>query len=176
MSNLPKSIFCHQIHPIPLPLCKPIRKRRATLLSEIADIGYNATKKEHYYGVKLSIFITELGFSVNYVVSAASVHDIQMVKTLAQTTPSPQIIWDKGYLSKDLKTELAQIGITITTPIRKNMTGADKVDDCLLGKRRKAIETVFSSLETLGIQAFKSRSLQDFGFRLIMRIWTRHPL
>ena len=99
LSNLPKSIFCHQIHPIPLPLCKPIRKRRATLLSEIADIGYNATKKEHYYGVKLSIFITELGFSVNYVVSAASVHDIQMVKTLAQTTPSPQIIWDKGYLS-----------------------------------------------------------------------------
>lgn len=176
LSNLPKSIFCHQIHQIPLPLCKPIRKRRATLLSEIADIGYNATKKEHYYGVKLSIFITELGFSVNYVVSAASVHDIQMVKISAQTTPSPQIIGDKGYLSKDLKTELAQIGITITTPIRKNMTGADKVDDCLFGKRRKAIETVFSSLETLGMQAFKSRSLQDFEFRLIMRIWTRHPL
>ncbi|WP_349238539.1 IS982 family transposase [Enterococcus cecorum] len=176
MSNLPKSIFCHQIHQIPLPLCKPIRKRRATLLSEIAAIGYNETKKEHYYGVKLSIFITELGFSVNYVVSAASVHDIQMVKTLAQTTPSPQIIGDKGYLSKDLKTELAQIGITITTPIRKNMTGADKVDDCLLGKRRKAIETVFSIFETLGMQAFKSRSLQDFEFRLIMRIWTRHPL
>ena len=30
---------------MPCPLYKPIRNRRAKLLSEIADIGYNATKK-----------------------------------------------------------------------------------------------------------------------------------
>ena len=49
------------------------------------------------------------------------------------------------------------------------MVGADKVDNCLLGKRRKArkaIETVFSNLESLGIQAFNSRSYQAFEFRL----------
>lgn len=62
---------------MPCPLCKSIRNRRATLLSEIADIGYNATKKEHYYSVKLNFFITELGFAVNDVVSATSVHGIQ---------------------------------------------------------------------------------------------------
>ena len=63
--------------------------------------------------------VTESGFPVNYVVSAASVHDIHMVKTLAQTSPFPQIIGDKGYLSKDLKNELAEDGITLTTPMRK---------------------------------------------------------
>lgn len=151
---------------IPCPLCKAIRNRRATLLSEIADIGYNATKKEHYYGVKLSFFVTESGFPVNYVVSAALVHDIHMVKTLVQTSPFPQIIGDKGYLSKDLKNELAEDGITLMIPMRKNMVGADKVDNRLLGKLRKAIETVFSNLESLGIQAFNSRSYQAFKFRL----------
>ena len=110
--------------------------------------------------------VTESGFPVNYVVSAASVHDIHMVKTLAQTSPFPQIIGDKGYLCKDLKNELAEDGITLTTPMRKNMIGADKVDNRLLGKRRKAIETVFSNLESLGIQAFNIRSYQAFEFRL----------
>lgn len=139
------------------------------LLSKIADIGYNKTKRMHYYyGVKLSFFVTESGFSVNYIESATSVHDIQMVKTLVQKTPFPQIIGDKGYLSKGLKTELVQIGITITTPMRKNIVGADKVDDCLLGKRRKVIEIVFSSFESLGIQAFKSRSIRAFEFHLEM--------
>ena len=46
------------------------------------------------------------------------------------------------------------------------MVGADKVDNRLLGKRRKAIETVFSNLESLGIQAFNSRSYQAFKFRI----------
>lgn len=46
------------------------------------------------------------------------------------------------------------------------MTGADKAYDRLLGKRRKSIETVFSNLESLSIQAFKSRSYQAFEFRL----------
>ncbi len=58
-------------------------------------------KKEHYYGVKLSFFVTEFGFLVNYAVSAASVHDVQMVKTLAQMGSFSQIIGDKRYLSKN---------------------------------------------------------------------------
>ena len=45
--------------------------------------------------------VTESGFPVNYVVSAASVHDVQMVKTLAQMGSFSQIIGDKRYLSKN---------------------------------------------------------------------------
>ncbi len=46
------------------------------------------------------------------------------------------------------------------------MKHADKIDDVLLGKRRKKIETIFSSLEKLGIQDFRSRSLLGFESRL----------
>lgn len=132
----------------------------------LADIGYNATKKMHYYGVKLSFFVTEMGFPVNYVVSAASIHGIRMVTRLAQATPFPHLLGDKGHLSQGLKEELSLKGMILSTPLRKNMKGADKQDDRLLGKRRKKVETVFSSLENLGIQAFKIRSIQAFEFRL----------
>lgn len=46
------------------------------------------------------------------------------------------------------------------------MKDADKINDTLLGKRRKKIETVFSSLERLGIQDFRSRSILGFESRL----------
>ena len=154
------------IDSMPCPLCKPIRNCRAKKLSEVADIGYNATKKMNYYGVKLSFLVTQSGFPVDYAVSPASFHDIRMVTKLAQETPTPHIIGDKGYLSKKLRAELAISGITLTTPLRKNMSGADKREDRLLSKKRKTVETVFSSLTSLGIQSFKSRSLQAFEFRL----------
>lgn len=154
------------IDSLPCPLCKPIRNKRATLLQPTADIGYNATKRMHYYGLKLSFLVTETGFPVNYVVSAASIHDIRLVVTLAQATPFPYILGDKGYLSRGLKEDQALKGIVLTTPLRKNMVGADKLDDRLLSRRRKKVETVFSSLENLGIQAFQSRTMPAFEFRL----------
>lgn len=154
------------IDSLPSPMCKPIRNHRAKILHEVANIGYNSTKKMHYYGVKLSFFVTDSGYPLDYVVSAASIHDVRLVATLAQATPVKKIIGDKGYLSLPLKEELKKIGITLTTPLRKNMAGAEKIDDSLLRKRRKRVETVFSSLESLGIEAFKSRSLLTFKFRL----------
>ncbi|WP_270264358.1 IS982 family transposase, partial [Enterococcus lactis] len=52
------------------------------------------------------------------------------------------------------------IGITISVPPRKNMDKSEKLDHSLLGKQRKTVETVFSSLEKLGCQNFNSRSVK----------------
>ncbi|HFI0725474.1 TPA: hypothetical protein ACGO5X_002385, partial [Streptococcus suis] len=54
------------IDSFPCALCHPIRNMRATLLSEVADIGYNATKKIHYYGLKFSVLVSDNGFPIDY--------------------------------------------------------------------------------------------------------------
>ena len=71
---------------------------------------------------------------------------------------------------QELKNKHAQEGITLTTPIRKNLARTDKVDNRLLGKGRKVMETVFSNFESLGIHSFKSRSFQAFDFLLEPRL------
>ncbi|MGM0123165.1 hypothetical protein IGI37_000531 [Enterococcus sp. AZ194] len=109
--------------------------------------------------MKICFFLTDSGYPLEYVVSPASFHDIRMVSTLAQNSMVSHIIGDKGYLSNSVKELLSEKRITITTPLRKNMISASKVEDRLLGKRRKRMETVFSSLELLGIETFMSRSL-----------------
>lgn len=154
------------IDSFPSPLCKPIRNGRARVLKIIADIGYNATKKQHFYGVKMSMMVTKTGFPLAYVVSKASIHDINMVETLSYEFPIKKLLGDKGYISFSLQEKLKKRHITLSTPLRKNSKHVNKIEDRLVSEHRKVIETVFSSLEKLGVQHFKSRSIAGFESRL----------
>lgn len=154
------------IDSFPSPFCKPVRNRRAKVLSEIADIGYNSTKKMFYYGVKISVMVTKTGFPLTYTVTKASIHDVKMVETLAYDCPVRKLLGDKGYISSDLQEKLFNQEILLSTPLKSNARNKNKIDDSLLLKHRKVIETVFSNWEKLGIQNFKSRSLLGFESRL----------
>lgn len=161
-----KNVTTAIVDSFPSPFCKEIRNRRAKVLGSIAEIGYNSTKEIYYYGVKISAAVTETGFPIAYVVSSPKIHDVQLLETIVNEVTVSHILGDKGYISGSIQEKIAQKGVTVTTPLRKNMKGADKINDTLLGKRRKKIETVFSSLEKLGIQDFRSRSLSGFESRL----------
>ena len=68
------------IDSFPCALCQ----RVPTLLS---DIGYNATKKVHYYGIKFSILVSDSGFPIDYVVTPASISDGQFIFELLEKSP-----------------------------------------------------------------------------------------
>jgi len=150
----------------PCPLCATIRNRRAKLFSEVANIGYNATKELYYYGFKISLSIDSKGFPLTYVVSSASIHDVNMAYDLVKQAPNQQVLADKGYISEKLKQDCYAIGVNLWTPQRKNQKSNKKVDIRLLSKFRKKIETVISSLSLLGAQNFQNRSLSGFEARL----------
>jgi len=150
----------------PCPLCATIRNKRAKLFSKIANIGYNSTKELYYYGFKISLSIDSKGFPIAYEVTSASVHDINMAYDLIEQAPNKQILADKGYVSEKLKQDCLAIGVDIWTPTRKNQQMDKRIDNHLLKKFRKRIETVISSLSSLGIQKFRSRSLFGFEARL----------
>jgi len=126
-----------------MPLCHPIRNHRAKRLSSIANIGFNSTKRQWYYGLKGNFEVTNQGVAVAYTITKASIHDINMVTTLVDQYSCRQILTDTGYLSRKLKAQLAKIGINFWTPKRRNMhqTGTD---DRLLKRNRRQIESVFS--------------------------------
>ncbi|MEQ9763620.1 IS982 family transposase [Streptococcus sp. ZJ151] len=140
------------IDSFPCALCQPIRNLRATLLSEVADIGYNATKKMHYYGIKFSVLVSDKGFPIDYVVTSASVYDGDVALELLENSPIPIVYGDKGYVDKQVKSELSQYGIKLISQLRKNMMGYSWIDNYRISRLRKPIETVFSSLEHFGIE------------------------
>lgn len=55
------------IDSLPMPLCQPIRNRRAKVFEGTANIGYNSTKKFYYYGFKGHFAVSQDGYVLGYV-------------------------------------------------------------------------------------------------------------
>ncbi|WP_411350381.1 IS982 family transposase [Paenibacillus sp. WLX2291] len=110
------------IDSLPLPLCQPVRFTRVRCFRGLADVGYCASKQSHYYGFNLHLQIDSFGFVQSYVLSTASVHDVQVVEELFRQAPSAALVLgDKGYLSHSLHVRLEQnVGTLLCVPTRSN--------------------------------------------------------
>ncbi|WP_139129327.1 IS982 family transposase [Paenibacillus nuruki] len=128
-----------------------LRLKRARCFRGLADVGYCASKKSHYYGFKLHVQIDSFGFVQSYVLSAASVHDVQMVEELLRETPSAFVLGDEGYLSQSLHVRLEKnFGTLLCVPMRSNSKKERWTPAFTrqMRRKRKQIETLFSILVT----------------------------
>ena len=167
VGSLVVTCSCRSGVAIPLPLCQPIRNKRCKVLTDYADIGYNATKKQYYYGLKGSFEVGSDGHIWAYTLSKASKHDIKMVEDLLRQYRCQYILADQGYLSNELKKKLEKEGIWFWTPSRKNMKEKKQENSKFLKKKRKYIETVFSKLVNLfDIERIRVQSILGFRLRL----------
>ena len=73
------------IDSFPVLLFQPVRSHRIKVLNEAINIGYCASKKMWSYGLKVHLAVTESGYILDYLVTLASVHDIQVAEELLET-------------------------------------------------------------------------------------------
>lgn len=110
--------------------------------------------------------IDSFGFVQSYVLSAASVHDVQMVEELLREEPSAFVLGDEGYLSQSLHVRLEKnFGTLLCVPMRSNSKKERWTPAFTRQMRRKLkqIETLFSILVTrFALSSIRSKS--PFGF------------
>ncbi|MEQ9764908.1 IS982 family transposase [Streptococcus sp. ZJ151] len=151
----------------PLPLCQTFRNHHANIFKGVADIGYNASKHLWFYGFKVHMLITLSGYILNYVVTPASIYDINVVSDLLEGCQQSFILADLGYLSHDLKEALKREGYHLWTPLRQNMDGANQHNHWQLMAMRRTIETRFSTLCRLfNIEQPLARGLSGLQIRI----------
>ena len=160
------------IDTLPLPVCVITRAIRDRCFKQEADFGYCAAKDLHYYGFKLGLRISRIGMITHYPLLAARPHDIQSLDTLLEgfegIAPA-----DKGFIDAFRQALLAERhGITVVTPVRKNMTSVLPRPLLKFCKRvRKCVETVGSHLtERFGVDNIRVHNLWHFQHRLIRKI------
>lgn len=160
------------IDSFPVPVCQPIRNRRAKIFRGYADIGYKATKKIYYYGFKVHAIVSDDGYLLDYIVTKASVHDAkETVELITNAHPDNRyLLGDEGYLGKNLHQRLEQMGYTLWTPYRKNMKNAQKHNKHYLMALRRTIESDFSLLSSYNAENNRARSLAGFQERLEVAI------
>lgn len=153
----------------PLKVCHNRRITRHKTFADYAARGKNSV--DWFYGFKLHLLINHQGDLLAFRLTAGNVNDRHPLKALCEKLQG-LLFGDKGYLGKVITAQLADMGIKLITPVRKNMK--EKVytafEQCLL-RRRGVIETVNHELKNLcQIEHTRHRSVNNFLVNLMAGI------
>ncbi len=165
------------IDSMPIPVCKRKRARRCKKVRGRAFCGYCKAKDEKVFGWRLHLICTSDGLPVAFQLLPSSFHDLTPIYELTVNLPDGSALFaDKAY-NDTLGAEpiLAQDGLRLI-PIRKqNMKSQhDWADEYDLRLYRKAIETVNSQLESMGINHLRARTNPGFDIKVfasLLALW-----
>lgn len=148
------------IDSMPLPVCKRARASRCKKVRGKAFCGDCAAKKERFFGWRLHLVCTAAGVPVAFELLPAAAHDLTAVHDLTCALPSGATVFgDKAFISQpDADSLLAALGVRLVSVKRKNMQSNSWADDYDLRHYRKRIETVYSQLESMGVQRLHART------------------
>jgi len=169
-----------------MPIITCSGKRKGKVAPQLCDKGYNATKKMHYFGLKLH----GIGFyrpgilpKIDILqVGPASQHDLEAQRQILENTAGVALFADKAFCDKDLKKLFADRGGELLTPIKykkgqpledkQRHKAADDLYSTAVSKIRQPIESLFNWLiEHTDIQrAAKVRSTKGLIVHVFGRI------
>lgn len=133
----------------PVPVCRNIRIKRCRIYQGPTFRGYNASKKEYFYGLKVCLVITASGQPLELVLVPGSTADIAALRAMDLNLPDQiRVYGDGGFLDLCFERALSEeANIDLVVPRRKNMKC--QLDGCLqyiCCVIRKRVETTFSQL------------------------------
>ena len=105
--------------PTAIAVCHVARARRHCTFREWAHESKNGMSG--WYGFKLHVQCDEAGRLYAFDLTTATVDDRKLLDPLTRWIRDGIVVDDGGYLSKAKATELAQRGVYLFTPTRKNM-------------------------------------------------------
>lgn len=155
----------------PIPVCHIKRYKRSHLFKEDGGIGYCAAKDEHYFGFKGHILITACGSIRNMEIAAANIDEREMLPEVSAALTG-DIIADKGLIRPELTRELAENGIRLHTPLRKNMHDPRPKEQLKqMMNIRRIVETLIGQLtQRFKIQEIKAKDTWHLMAKITRKI------
>lgn len=146
-----------------IPVCHNKRTNSHKVFEYIADIGKSTMG--WFLGFKLHMIIDTKGQITALSFTKGNCDDrVPVIKLIKGLTG--KLFGDKGYIKKELAEELHDLGVTLITPLKKNMKARFipiNVFDIIMSKKRVLIESVFNILKNkLQLCHTRHRSIQGF--------------
>jgi len=153
---------------MPVPVCKRARAGRCRKVRGAQYCGYCAAKKEKFFGWRLHMICTPNGLPVSFDLLPAALHDLAPIHELTVQLPCGACVYaDKGYnCLPDETTIFQETGVRLIPIRRNNMQPHDWVDDFDLRLYRRRIETIYSQLESMGLERLHARTNTGFQIKL----------
>jgi len=159
----------------PIPVVKRYRGSTSAIFPKGKDFnyGYCASKKEYYYGVKLTLCTNESGIPVAYDFCRANKHDLKALEAMLPDieTRGITMIADKGYYDGELRATLKSQNSKLVVPDKKRHHVFNTKEDTELLKKRSIVETVIEQLKSqMRIHEHLAQSLEGLTIRIASAI------
>lgn len=140
------------IDTFPIAVCRNVRMKRCRLYSDRRYCGYNASKKEYFYGVKVSVITDNEGCPIEVKLAPGSTHDMPILRNMQISLPEKaRLFGDAAYTNYKFEDQLyAEKGIRLIADRKSNALKHHTLEDAVqLNYIRKSIETTFSLITRL---------------------------
>jgi hypothetical protein len=159
------------IDSFPVAVCRNVRINRCRLLEGQAYRGYNASKKEYFYGFKVEVITTADGLPVQYFIVAGSVHDAKAFEAMDVDLPEgSQLYADSAYTNYELESlyrECEQVSLLCER--KCNSKRPDNPAMAFIKRTmRKRIETCFSGIEAAFPKAIHAVTPEGFLLKIVL--------
>ena len=149
-----------------IPICHPKRSKSNKVFKGLAAWGKSSIG--WYFGFKLHLIINECGELLNFQITPGNIDERVPVPMLTRKILG-KLFGDKGYISKELWSELWSNGLKLITPLKKNMRNKLlSLDEKLMLRKRSLIETVNDQLKNIAqLVHSRHRSVPNFMVNLL---------
>ncbi len=164
---------CQIIDGTPVQVRHWRRFGKGHLLLPEAALGYCATKKETFYGLRLLALTTLDGIILEWDLFAANTDEREAAQNLLDNCRDLFVLGDKGFLDQRRQSVLQEDqGLLLVTPKRKNQHKQNPPAwDALMNRTRRMIETTFAQAKgTFGLEKPRARSVWGILSRVIAKI------
>jgi hypothetical protein len=160
--------------PVECARSRPTVKR--SNLAGWAGYSYCASHSRFCWGLRLHLIATPAGLPITWVLADPKIDERQVLMvaldhdpTLTRDRAGLTIIADKGYVSRELDTYLAERGVSLLRPSYRNRVPHPA--EHLLKPIRQLVESIFDTLKgQLDLELHGGRSIDGVGTRIAQRI------
>lgn len=159
------------IDSFPVKACHNIRISRCKLFRDEKYRGWNASKREHFYGVKVQLITTADGIPVEMYLVEGAEHDSQILKTMYHDLPAESSLYgDSGYTNYEIEDMLLETQqVKLMTSRKKNLKRKDIPSVAFIKEHmRKRIETSISQICALMPRHINAVTTNGFIIKLIL--------
>jgi hypothetical protein len=142
------------IDSVPVMLAQGGHAYTATVAREVADVGYCASKRTYFHGVRLHTIVQRrsgrLPLPDQIWLREGSCHDLQSVREQEVYLPNSSLIGDKAFPDPTFQAMLKQQQTTLYAPRKKpkgkDLSKTEKYYNRLVSRLRQPIESFFNWL------------------------------
>lgn len=154
----------------PVAVCDIYRLLRVRIYQGEAYRGYTASKRRHFYGLKIHLLVTAQGQPVEFFLTPGSCGDITGLYGFDFHLPGgAQICADKAYNDFLGEEELAELGITLLPIRNKNSKRPHPPElSAWIGAQRKVVETAGSLIHRRLPKSIHAITAAGFEMKVVL--------